>query len=78
MGPPKRVASVLKEGSASAPGKQVEKGTIYFEDEWEEGKGGSTILIRSSRVSINTSGFVETLELRYLSKGRSEFGKMIF
>ena len=26
-------------------------------------------------MSINMSGFVETLELRYLSKGRSEFGK---
>ena len=25
-------------------------------------------------MSINMSGFVATLELRYLSKGRSEFG----
>ena len=42
--------------------------------EGEEDKSGSTILIRSSRMSINMSGFVATLELRYLSKGRSEFG----
>ena len=58
----REVASVLKEGSTSAPGKQVQAGQAG------EGKRKEGRRKRGKRGE-------KVPELRYLSKGRSEFDK---